>query len=421
MNDDVDFTGLVEQSWKKLDLTAMDFKRSLGNRIHWQSRLIGIRGARGTGKTTLLLQKAKEMAALTEAEPHGGGKIRVLYASLDNMWFELHNPLELAAAFAKQGGTHLFFDEVHKVDKWARYIKNIYDDYPELSVVFTGSSLLEILNARADLSRRAVAYTMQGLSFREYLNLKTGKRFGLYSLEEILHNYSEITREILAQVKPFEHWLPYLQTGYYPYFTEGLETYSDRLGETVNIILEWELPLLRQVQLKAVSKLKKLMAVIAESVPFIPNTVKLAELADITRPTLLSYLQYLDDAHLTRNLYGKSRGISALQKPDKLFLENTNLMYLFKRDFWDMGNVRETFLANQLAYEHTLAVPSSGDFLVDDTYLIEVGGKNKTKKQLKAAQDTGEFSHFGEAYIAADGIEYGFNNKIPLWLFGFLY
>ncbi|GHV86943.1 ATPase AAA [Spirochaetia bacterium] len=405
---------LLETSRRRIINTSMDFVRSINHKVQWKARLIGVRGARGTGKTTLLLQHIKEVFA---AEPD-----RVLYASLDNLWFSRNSLLELADRFVKRGGTHLFLDEIHKYPEWARVIKNLYDDYPELSIVFTGSSLLEILNARADLSRRAIVYTMQGLSFREYLNLTTGTAFPVYGLEDILHNHGKISAEICGVIKPFQYFAAYLQTGYYPYFTEGPDLYPMRLEETVAMILEMELPLLRGVEMAYIPKLKQLLAVISESAPFIPNISKLGERIGINRQTLIAYIQYLAEARLTRNLYKEAGGISVLQKPDKLFLENTNLMYLFKGASWDTGNVRETFLANQLAYEHSIVFPDAGDFFVDGKYLIEVGGKHKTRRQLKAADAEAELSGADSAaWVAADDIEYGYDKKIPLWLFGFLY
>ncbi|GHV17566.1 ATPase AAA [Spirochaetia bacterium] len=405
---------LLEASRRRIINTSMDFVRSINHKVQWKARLIGVRGARGTGKTTLLLQHIKEVFA---AEPG-----RVLYASLDNLWFARNNLLELADRFVKRGGTHLFLDEIHKYPEWARVIKNLYDDYPELSIVFTGSSLLEILNARADLSRRAIVYTMQGLSFREYLNLTAGTAFPVYGLEDILHNHEKISAEICALIKPFQYFAAYLQTGYYPYFTEGPDLYPMRLEETVAMILEMELPLLRGVEMAYIPKLRQLLAVISESAPFVPNISKLGERIGINRQTLIAYIQYLAEARLTRNLYKEAGGISVLQKPDKLFLENTNLMYLFKGSSWDTGNVRETFLANQLAYEHAITFPDAGDFLVDGKYLIEVGGKRKTRRQLKDADAQAELAGADSAaWVAADDIEYGYDKKIPLWLFGFMY
>jgi len=395
---------LIEQFRRKITFTQLHLGRSTSPSIRWDSRLIGIKGARGVGKTTLLLQHIKQT--------FGDDLNKAFYVSLDNLWFANHSLMEVADAFVKRGGTHLFLDEVHKYPDWSQTVKNLYDDYPELNIIFTGSSLLEILNARSDLSRRAVVYTLQGLSFREYLNLATGSTFEALSLEDILNHHEKHAADIITEVKPFRYFPAYLQSGYYPYFTEGLEVYPMRLEETVHMILELELPMLRRVETAYIPKLKQLLGIVSESAPFIPNIAKLSDRIGINRHTLLSYLQYLEEAKLTRSLYLNSHGISALQKPDKLFLENTNLMYLFRGSAADTGNVRETFLANQLAYTHAIAFSQTGDFLVDETYTIEVGGKNKTRKQIQGTTD---------AYIAADTIEYGHDRKIPLWLFGFLY
>ena len=408
---------LFELSWKRGALTSLDFVRSMSGKILWKSRLIGLRGARGTGKTTLMLQRIRQAFANDPGQ--------ALYVSLDDLWFSHHGLAELADRFVKQGGSHLFLDEVHKYPEWPKVLKNLYDNYPGLSIVFTGSSLLDILDSRADLSRRAVVYTMQGLSFREYLHLAHGIEFPVISLKELLTKHEKFSSEICAKIKPFKYFKDYLQSGYYPYFAEGQETYPMRLGETVSMILELELPLLRKVEIAYVPKIKQLLGVISESAPFIPNISKLGERIGINRQTLLSYIRYLEEARLTRNLYKQAAGIGILQKPDKIFLENTNLMFLFGSTRWDKGNVRETFLANQLGYEHTIEFPENGDFLVDKKYLIEVGGKSKTAKQLRAADDSpsGKPAKSGKtaAYIAADDIEYGFDKKIPLWLFGFLY
>jgi len=273
---------VIEQSNRRIERTTLDFVRSLADSVQWKSRLIGIRGARGTGKTTLLLQRIKQ----------GFRKPgRALYVSLDNLWFARNNLQDLADSFVKRGGTHLFLDEAHKYPQWAQVMKNLYDDYPDLSIVFTGSSLLEILNARADLSRRAVVYTLQGLSFREYLNLTAGTDFPPYSLKEIFSNHEKISRDIVRRIKPFQYFSPYLETGYYPYFREGLDVYPMRLEETVSMILEIELPLLRQVEIAYVQKLRQLLGIICESAPFIPNVSKLAERIGINRTSCFWKIQ----------------------------------------------------------------------------------------------------------------------------------
>ena len=337
---------------------------------------------------------------------------KALYVSLDNIWFAKNSLLDLVETFSKNGGKILYLDEVHRYEDWPIYIKNIYDDYPELQVVFTGSSLLQILDARADLSRRPVMYNMQGLSFREYLNIKTGNDFQELSLEEILQNHIQKTFDICDKVKPFEYFGEYLKTGYYPFFLEGLDTYYMKLEETINMILDVELPLLRKIDIAYVPKIKKLLSIIAESSPFMLNTSKVSGAMEINRTTLISYLKSLTDAKLIASLYKDSRGVSSLQKPDKVFLENTNLMYLFQGENVDEGNIRETFLVNQLSYNQIVEFSEVSDFFVNNKYTIECGGKSKIGEQIKNLEN---------AFIAADGIEIGIGSKIPLWLFGFLY
>jgi predicted AAA+ superfamily ATPase len=312
----------------------------------------------------------------------------------------------------KKGGKYLFLDEVHKYPNWAQEVKNIYDDFPSLKIVFTGSSLLEILNARADLSRRAVVYHMQGFSFREYLGMETGIVFKPISLNQIIYNHMNEVSLINNAIKPFQYFDQYLKQGYYPFYKEQPELYQMRLGEVINMILEIELPLLRGVELSYVRRVKQLLVIIAESVPFIPNVSKLSEKIGINRATLLSYLHYLDEIGLTRNLLKEGNGISKLQKPTKVYLENTNLIFALSKENANLGNIRETFFANQLAYQHQLNATEKGDFFIDEKYLFEIGGKNKNYHQIKDLPN---------AFIAADDVEYGFGNKIPLWLFGFLY
>lgn len=393
---------LVEKFRKKLLHLPMQFQRSLMDDIAWEARLIGLKGARGAGKTTLMLQRIKgQFSDLRE----------VLYVSLDDLWFAEHRLVELADQFVKQGGRYLFLDEVHKYPDWSREIKNIYDDHPELKVVFTGSSLLEILNARADLSRRAVTYGLQGLSFREFLHFTQDIAFPVYSLDDLLHQHEAIAAEVVQDIKPLAHFGDYLASGYYPFFKEIPDLYPQRLSEVVNLILEVELPQLRKVDIAWVPKLKQLLLIIAESAPFKPNVSALSSKIGINRETLLAYLHYLAESGLTRQLYKAGKGVSRLQKPDKIYLENPNLAYAIRPSSPDTGTVRETFFANQLAYRHALSYPPDGDFLVDQQHLFEVGGPHKSARQL------GETPGF----LAIDQIELGYQNRIPLWLFGFLY
>lgn len=395
---------LFEKYQQKLQYTPTHFVRSTMSEINWEARLIGIKGARGIGKTTLLLQYIK--LNLSDSLE------RTLYVSLDTIWFSSHTLVDLAADFVKKGGAYLFLDEVHKYAGWAQEIKNIYDDFPTLKVVFTGSSLLEILNARADLSRRAIVYTMQGFSFREYLTMETGIVFEKLSLKQIVESHLQEATLINEKLKPFQYFDSYLKQGYYPFYKEQPELYQMRLEQVINMILEIELPLLRGVELAYISKIKQLLVIIAESVPFVPNVSKLSEKIGINRATLLSYLHYLQEIGLTRNLFKEANGISRLQKPSKIYLENTNLIFTLAPENGNVGNVRETFFANQLVHQHEVTYVEQSDFLVDNTYVFEIGGKNKNNKQIKEVTN---------AFIIADDIEYGFKNKIPLWLFGFIY
>lgn len=395
---------LIELFEKKLARTNTQFVRNMLHEINWNARLIGVKGARGVGKTTLLLQYIK-LYLHNELD-------KVLYVSLDNIWFNNHTLIDLAKSFEQRGGNYLFLDEVHKYNQWAQELKNIYDDYPDLKIVFTGSSLLEILNARADLSRRAITYSMQGLSFREYLALESGEVFLPITLKELLKTHTSIARTINEKVKPFQYFESYLKHGYYPYYQEEKELYLVRLGEVINMMLDIELPLLRKVDVAYISKVKQLLAIIAASVPFQPNVSKLSDKMGINRNTLLSYFHYLEEIGLTKNLFKQSSGISALQKPLKTYLENTNMMYLLAQENANKGNLRETFFANQVGFQHQITYAEQGDFKVDDKYIFEVGGKNKTQLQLKDLPN---------AYTVIDDITIGSQNRIPLWLFGFLY
>jgi len=395
---------LYNRFLRKLSNVSLDFTRSAMAEIPWKAQLVGIKGARGVGKTTLLLQYIKLHLSNQMAQ--------TLYVSLDSFWFSSHSLSELIEDFYKQGGKFLFLDEVHKYPNWAQELKNAYDDYPDLKVVFTGSSALEILNARADLSRRAVIYEMQGFSFREFLGIETKIDFSILSLNEILEKHVEITQEIGQKIKPFQYFSKYLEFGYYPFYREDKELYDIKLAEVVNMILEIELPLLRGIESGYVFKLKELLSVISASVPFTPNISKLGEKLTINRSTILSYLHYFQEVRLTNNLFKEANGISKLQKPQKIYLENTNLMQILSPSNVNIGNVRETFFANQVGFRHNLLYTDKGDFLVDKKYTFEIGGKGKTKHQIDGIEN---------AFIAADEIEFGFNQKIPLWLFGFLY
>lgn len=387
----------------KYNRISTHFVRGLEQEIEWNAPLIGIRGARGVGKTTLLLQHIKLHHKLNQS---------VLYASADNIWFNAHSIYELATEFAKRGGRWLYLDEVHKYPNWSQELKNIYDDLPDLHVVFTGSSLLQILNYRADLSRRAVVYEMQGFSFREYLNWNLGLDLPKVTLHQLLTDHTEIAMQTLQKVKVLQYFDGYLQHGYYPFYKELPTLFYSRLAEIVNMVLEVEIPQLRDVETAYIPKIKQLLYIIAESVPFVPNISKLSERIGMSRAVMLSYLNALNESRITFSLHKHGNGINRLQKPDKLYLDNTNLSYALVGQSPNRGTARETFFANQLRYGHSVEATDTGDFLIDDKYTFEIGGSGKGKRQIEGVSD---------AYIVSDDIEFGVGQRIPLWVFGMLY
>ena len=395
---------LIQQFQSRLKSVDLTFKRYLWNEIDWENRLIAITGARGVGKTTLLLQYIKETFK-TNIE-------NTLYVSLDNLYFSKTTLSEFADEFVKRDGKYLFLDEVHKYPNWSVEIKNIYDTYPELSVVFTGSSALDILKGKADLSRRIIMYKMNGLSFREFLEFKYRFVFPVYSLNELTENAIKISNVINSTIKPIKFFEEYLKTGYYPYFIEDEKNYYQRIEQTINLIIETDLLTIEHIDFTAVQNLRKLLIVIAEIVPFKPNIVKLSAQIGINRDTLVKYLHWLAWADLLLLLETDTYGISKLNKPDKIYLNNPNLVYALTESVPNIGTVRETFFYNQLKVKHNVRYTDKCDFLIDNSILFEIGGKNKTNKQIAGIEN---------AYIAADNIEYAYNNTLPVWMFGFLY
>lgn len=395
---------LQSQHLRLLAHLNMPFERSLMNVINWDARLIAIRGARGVGKTTMLLQHIKKT--------YGTSPTVALYASLDHLYFTRHSLLELAEEFHQKGGKCLCLDEVHKYEGWSREIKNIYDGFPDLHIVFTGSSLLNILNAEADLSRRCVSYDMQGLSLREYLMIKENISLPIITLDEVLNRPLEASEKVLAVCKPLKYFEQYLEEGYYPFFMEQQMDYLTQVQRVVNMILEIELPQLGNVDIANVRKLKSLLSVVSSGVPFAVDISKMAQTAELNRNTIISYLAHLGRAKLVNLLYSDSVNLKRMQKPDKIYMENCNLLYALSLTQVETGTARETFFVNQLSYQHIVEYAKQGDFVIDRKYTIEVGGANKDGKQVANVENS---------FIAADNIEYALGNKVPLWLFGFLY
>ncbi len=394
---------LISRHIELLKNTSLKFERYAIHELPWNKRLIGIRGARGVGKTTLLLQYIKKTYGFDES---------ALYVKLDDVYFYDNKLIDLADDFVSRGGKHLFIDEVHKYVNWAAELKNIYDYHPGLRVAFTGSSLLQILTANADLSRRALVYKLQGLSFREFLAMKTNQHFKPLALKDILYDGVNISVQVNDKLKPLKYFDEYLRVGYFPFFDDEHHLFYQRLQEVINLILEVELPGLRKTDISKVHKIKQLLFVISNSVPFQPNISALADKTQISRRVLLEYLHHLSDARILMPFYRDSRGVSLLQKPQKLFLENTNYIFLLAEENANKGNLRETFFLNQLSHRHSVTYSDSGDFVVDDKYTFEVGGKNKSANQIKNMEN---------AFLVSDDISIGTKKRIPLWLFGFLY
>ena len=291
-------------------------------------------------------------------------------------------------------------------------LQQIYDNFPRLNVVSTSSSALEIYKGSHDLSRRLALYHLPGLSVREYLEFSHGYKIRSYTLNEILDDVSGLTSRFPGDIRPVKILKEYLQTGYYPFFIEGHSFYHERLRQTVNTVLETDLPAIFNIDFQSVLKLKKLLAVISSVVPYKPNISKLAGQVGVTRDTLLRYFYYLDKARVISLLARDATGINYLNKPEKVYLENTNLMYALTGDEPETGNLRETFFLNQVSFKHKTAFSINGDFSIDNKYVFEIGGKGKTRKQVAGMKN---------AFIVQDNTEVGYKNMIPLWLFGFLY
>lgn len=379
------------------------FTNNLYSKLPWNERLVGITGARGVGKTTLILQHIKNNFDFNN---------EILYFSFDNISFNYNSLVEFAEEFVKQGGKQLFIDEIHKYPNWSQELKNIYDSIPELKIVFTGSSILDIHKGKADLSRRALIFDMQGLSYREYLQIELNKNFQKYSLNEILTNHKKISIELYNKIKPFAYFDKYLKSGYYPFYLESEKFYTMKLSSTLNQIIEVDMPALLDIDIKHISKLKKFVNILANDIPLKTNVSDLSAAVGVSWQTIIKYLNYLHVARIIHIVYPHGKSISSMSKPEKIYLHHPNLFFVFNETVKNKGNLRETFFLNQLSYKHKIETSKKGDFIIDEKFIFEIGGKNKTYHQV---------ANIKNSYIAADDIEFGIGNKIPLWLFGFLY
>lgn len=383
---------------------STDIVREVMQTIDWEKQLVAIRGSRGVGKTTLMRQYIKQEYGVTAGE--------ALYCVMDSMYFTNHSLLDLAERFHMMGGKHLFLDEVHKYPTWSKEIKEIIDLYPSLKITFTGSSLIQILNADADLSRRVLSYTMEGLSFREYLHFYKNIQLSAYSLDTLLADADAICDEVNKMCHPLPLFEEYLRAGYYPFYDGNEIEYYSRIENVVSFIIDQEMTQFCGVEPAYTRKIKAMMMYLAENLPYEVNIAKLATYLEINKSTVLAYLASMQKAELLHLLYADNKSVTKMQKPDKIYLHNPNILYALGT-IQNVGTIRECFVVNQLSESHVVEYgKAQGDFRVDGKYTFEVGGKDKSFDQI---------ADLPNSYILADSMEYPVGKKLPLWLVGFLY
>lgn len=399
----------MESLFKKHDrlitVTSTEIIRQWANSINWDARLMAIRGPKGVGKTTMILQYIKLNYKLLDRQ--------VLYVSCEDKYFSNHSLLSLAEQFYLNGGRHLFLDEVHKYDDWSNEIKEIYDFYPTMRVVLSGSSLLSMTEGDADLARRCINHDIQGLSFREFLHFYKGIKMPVYPLEQVLENPAPLIEEMNKHGRPIALLKEYLKYGYYPYYLNNETDYHIAIQQVVNKIIDIELPRICGVDLNNTRKIKSLLTILCASVPFQVDITKLATQSGLKRDTIINYLSYLDKAKLIRLLYSDLKNIKRMQKPDKIYIDNTNLLNAWATTPIQIGTIRETFVANQLSVNHVVEFrKTNGDFLVDSKYTFEVGGDDKDFQQI---------ANVADSFILADDMETAIGKKLPIWVVGFDY
>jgi len=380
----------------------INYKRYLYRSINFDDKMIAIFGARGVGKTTILFQYLKELE---------GRNKQALYISLDYPFLSGIDLIGLIEEYANDGGEYLLLDEVHRYEDFSSNLKTIYDLF-DIKVIFTSSSATSILNAKSDLSRRVTLYNLSGFSFREYLEFKHDISLDNFDIQDIFSNHIEIVNNLpIKNINILKEFKEYIEVGYYPFYFDKQTSYYQNLLNTINLTIDLDLTSLGLVEQKYTYKLKKLLEVICESKPFEVNYTKIAGLAEISRVKLYDYLTYLNDGQMLLLIDENISGIKKVQKVAKIYLNNTNLLFAYCQNS-EIGTIRETFFANQVSHKFKLNISKNGDFLIDNRYTVEVGGKNKSFDQIKDVPNS---------FVAADDIEVGLGNKIPLWLFGFLY
>ena len=396
---------LFEKQDAMLRATSTKIVRNFMNSVNWAAPMLCIRGSRGVGKSTLLRQYIKQH--------FDEGSEEALYCSMDWVYFSQHSMLEVAEKFYKHGGKLLVFDEAHKYDNWSREIKEIAETYPNLQLIISGSSLLKLLDGDADLSRRCRGYDMPGLSFREFLHFYKGIELPIHPLEEILDSPKKIAAEVNAVCRPLQYFHEYLKTGYYPFYLTNPIDYYPLIEQTTNYVVDVELPQQRNVSPANCRKIKALINVLATQVPFDIDISKLATAIGLQRNTVLEYMNHLNDANLINLLYSDIASVKKMQKPDKVYLENPNLLYALATSSVQIGTVRECFVVNQLNHGHTVEYgKAQGDFKVDGKWIFEVGGKGKSFTQI---------ADLPNSYILSDDIETPRGNRLPLWMMGLMY
>ena len=378
------------------------FHRFLATELDWSVRVLALSGPRGVGKTTLFLQFLKE---------HPDEARHALYVSLDNLWLNATEIYDLVEYHVKHGGTRLLIDEIHYLPDWQRLVKNLYDNFKELRIAYTGSSILRLAEGQGDLSRRQVAYGLPGLSFREFLNLEAGLEIPAVSLEALLKDHVDLAVEVTRRLKIIPAFERYLKMGYYPFYREDSEHFTQKLLQVINQVLDVDLPMTEDVTTETVRKIRRMLAILASSTPQTPNVTALCRNLEMDRKQGLRVIHALRRAGLLGLLAEDAEALKNLGSPNKIYCDNTNIMYALSGEP-DKGTLREAYFNNQLSVRSELGYPKQGDFRVDRRFLFEVGGPGKS---------FGQIADLPDSYLAVDDLEVGRVARIPLWLFGFLY